>query len=111
MINKSISIFIFSMICFSISYADEPKIENWPNGKKKIESEMKNGLKNGKSMSWYENGAKESEEEFKDNIRNGKTIFWYENGKLRSDTEYKEGKINALSVHNENAGMFTLNSV
>ena len=40
---KKYLIFLSLTICFLNVRADESIIENWPNGKKKSEFEMKNG--------------------------------------------------------------------
>ena len=52
---------IVIIFCFSNVKADEPKIEYWPNGNKKSESEMKDGIENGKRIFWFKSGAKNIE--------------------------------------------------
>ena len=91
MFKKYQILFAFILICFSIVRADGVKIEKWPNGKKKSESQIKGGKANGKVSEWYENGNKKSECDYKDGEKHGKLITWYENGMKKDECEFKDG--------------------
>ena len=80
MFKKYLMLLTVVIFCTSIVRADEPLIYYWPNGKKKSEEEVKEGIENGKSTYWYESGSKKSEREIKDGKQNGITTIWYENG-------------------------------
>ncbi len=65
---------------------------NKSTGKKKMEGQYKNGLKNGKWTYWYGNGQKHSLFIYKNGKSHGKWTKWYENGKKKGEETYKDGK-------------------
>lgn len=92
MLKKSLILLVVELICFSIVRTEEPTITYWPNGKKRSETEYKDGKKNGKDIFWYDSGVKNIEAEYKDGKRTGKHIFWNRNGIKENETEYKNDK-------------------
>lgn len=60
-----------------------------PNGRLKMEIEMKDGLKNGKQKVYYRNGALESEMYFKEGALDGPYTTYHKNGKIKSSETYK----------------------
>jgi antitoxin component YwqK of YwqJK toxin-antitoxin module len=67
------------------------KRNDYENGQKIREGELKDGKKHGKWQYWYKNGVLEREEEFKDGRAHGKWKRWNKNGKKIAEGEFKEG--------------------
>lgn len=61
------------------------------NGKKRENSNYKNGLANGKFTLWYPNGQVEEEGEYLDGSLDGKVSHFDPKGKLVAEGIYKEG--------------------
>ena len=64
----------------------------YPDGQIRMEGEYKNGMKNGRWISYYNNGNRWSEGYYKKNINEGKTITWHENGQKYYQGYYKNGE-------------------
>jgi antitoxin component YwqK of YwqJK toxin-antitoxin module len=64
----------------------------YPNGNKKREGRVTNGLLDGKWKNYNANGSLTSEENYVDGKTDGKLLFYYENGKLKSETDYVAGE-------------------
>lgn len=67
-------------------------VRYWPNGKKRAESEYRDGKKHGKEITWYENGQKQAESEYRDGQLHGKRIMWNENGRKRNEGWFRYGQ-------------------
>jgi len=61
------------------------------NGEYAIQGEIKNGLKYGAHIQWYENGQKMSEVSYIDGKEEGIATAWYENGQKMMEINYKDG--------------------
>jgi uncharacterized protein len=61
----------------------------YPNGKKSMELDYENGMKNGKQIIYYPNGKISDEKNFLNNVYDGAVISYYENGKIQSVANYK----------------------
>lgn len=68
---------------------DGDYIENYPDGKVKIQGEMKNGTRNGTWQAFYPEGNKQSEIHYEDGKKNGKSATFYPNGRIRYVGYYK----------------------
>ena len=65
----------------------------YPNGKKQLEVNLKDGKPQGVYTRWHENGQKkEAEVNFKDGQKSGVQTLWGENGQKKSEGNYKDGK-------------------
>ena len=62
---------------------------NKSTGKKKMEGQYKNGLKNGRWTYWYENRQKKEEGTYKDGKKDGAIAEWYESGQKKYEGTYK----------------------
>jgi len=60
----------------------------WENGRKKIESNIVDGLYFGKRTKWYQNGKKYSEEFFTKNATRSKAILYHKTGEVKSIKNY-----------------------
>ncbi len=67
--------------------------EWYDNGQLRSESEMKNGIKNGKHKSYYPDGSLQAYGKFKDNKKNGTWRYYDENGKEIRKEKWKKGMI------------------
>jgi antitoxin component YwqK of YwqJK toxin-antitoxin module/Tfp pilus assembly protein PilF len=65
-----------------------------PNGNKKREGRIKDGIPDGKWKSYNRNGFVTSEENYTEGKKNGKTFTYFENGKIKTEVEYKDGVAN-----------------
>ena len=92
----------------SIQYGDiisetKSKIQRW-NSKGQILSEvnLKNGLNNGESLTWYDNGVLRSRSTYIDGLLNGDSTLWDENGNVATITPYKDSMPDGvmISFHN-----------
>ena len=61
------------------------------NGEYAIQGEIKNGLKYGAHIQWYENGQKMMEINYKDGNEDGKGTEWNEDGIISSEAIFKDG--------------------
>ncbi len=64
-------------------------ISYYSNGKKSMEIEYENGMKNGKQIIYYPNGSISEEKIFVNNMYDGTLISYYKNGKIRTVVDYK----------------------
>lgn len=62
------------------------------NGKKKSETEYRNGQAHGLEIMWHENGQKKSETEFKKGTKHGDETGWFDDGEMKMKRRFKEGK-------------------
>jgi len=67
-------------------------IKRYKNGVIEIRGMMKNGNRDGLWKSFYEDGTPWSETTFKDGIKNGKTTTWYPTGQMRYTGFYTNDK-------------------
>jgi len=85
---------------FETNYKDGKKngLETFwsENGQKWFEGNFKNGKQNGLITAWGENGQKLKETNYKDGKKNGLETFWYENGQKMTVENYKDGKQDGL---------------
>jgi antitoxin component YwqK of YwqJK toxin-antitoxin module len=68
------------------------EIQYYSNGKKKLEGEFEENIKDGKWIFYYENGEIWSQGFFKKGLRTGKTLVYHENGQIFYEGEYSEGQ-------------------
>ena len=68
-------------------------------GKKKVTiGQMKDGIKEGEWIDWYENGQKSFEKTYKYGKIDGLTIGWYQNGQKKEEGSFKDGKKDGLDT-------------
>ena len=67
-------------------------------GKKIVDGQYKDGIKDGLWTYWYENGQKKAEENYRYGKRDGLWIGWYENGQKRKEDHYRDGKVEGLWI-------------
>jgi len=68
------------------------EINYYPNGEIETEGELnEKGKKHGKWTYWYENGKKWIEENYSEDIRNGDYTEWYMSGEKSFNGEYSNG--------------------
>ena len=77
---------------------DEPYVEYYDNGQKKIERHFKDGKQDGLETVWYENGQKQAEAHLKNGEYDGRGTYWYENGQKQAEVHYKDGKEDGLGT-------------
>jgi antitoxin component YwqK of YwqJK toxin-antitoxin module len=89
-----------------VGYGQTQKIENWPNGQKKVSGSYKYAvpvsasaskedllksssqiIKVGKWQYWFENGQLQAEENYTDGTRTGVQKSWYSDGKHESEID------------------------
>ena len=70
----------------------EKHIEYWPNGKKRIEGLVRDGI-DVKMTEWHENGQKSGVGTYKDGKPCGIWTKWYENGQKHKEITFKDGKL------------------
>ncbi len=58
----------------------------------KLEVNYKDGMKDGKWITWYENGRKWTDRNYKDGKEDGKSTEWFANGQIKTEENYKDGK-------------------
>ena len=77
-----------------------------PNGKKYIEGNYKNGLREGYWASWYEDGTLWSEGEFRDGESHGKRTVFHPNGTLYYEGRFEKGKrVGLWKFYDENGNL------
>ena len=64
----------------------------YDSGQKKLETNHKDGMLDGKLTSWYESGQIKSENNYKDGKKDGKWTGWHENGQIAGDATFKDDK-------------------
>lgn len=62
--------------------------EDFPNGKKKVRAQFKEGKPNGEVKQWYDNGELESEVHYENGIRAGKETQYYPTGGKKTELNY-----------------------
>lgn len=68
------------------------KINYYPNGEKESEGELNEaGQKHGLWTSWHSNGKKWLEENYENDVRDGEFIEWYKSGDKSFTGEYENG--------------------
>ena len=60
--------------------------------------QIKNGLREGVSMTWYHNGKKTGEYYWKNGKKDGLSKRWYVNGRLKSEEIWDNGKIESVKM-------------
>ncbi|GAP42222.1 protein containing MORN repeat variant [Lentimicrobium saccharophilum] len=76
------------------------------NGKKYIEGNYKNGLREGYWASWYDDGTLWSEGEFRDGESHGKRSVFHPNGTLYYEGRFDMGKrVGVWKFYDENGGL------
>lgn len=71
-------------------------VEEHPNGKKKLEVQIKDGKFQGKIKEWAQNGTKVYEAEYDQGKQHGKELQWYATGKKKVELVYVEGEPNGI---------------
>jgi len=86
---------------------DGKLVEWFENGQKKLEAIYLKGKPHGKSSFYYKNGQLEQEVELQNGLRQGKEITWFENGQVWEKTNYHHDKADGISkVWANNGDMF-----
>ena len=62
------------------------------NGKIRLESHYKDGVKHGKETTWYQNGTPRKESNYKEGERHGEWISWDKDQKVLFHRNYDEGR-------------------
>jgi len=68
----------------------------YENGQKKVETNYKDGKREGLTIGWYKNGQKKAEENYKGGKPDGLVFGWYKNGQKKTEENYKGGKPDGL---------------
>ena len=63
------------------------------NGKKEVQSIIKEGKKDGLHTTWYENGRKRREANYSEGKMDGLSTEWYRNGRKKSEENFKNEKL------------------
>lgn len=86
---------VFTAVYGNKQEKDEPEkwVIRYENGNKKIEFELRSGVKHGRAKWWHENGKIKITGLYKNDKREGKWTSWDPDGKKYSETVYKVGKI------------------
>ena len=66
-------------------------VSYWPNGKKQVQKECRNGKLHGTLHTWYENGQEERRIEYQEGRENGEWLIWYLSGARKVAGEYRDG--------------------
>jgi antitoxin component YwqK of YwqJK toxin-antitoxin module len=72
------------------------EIHYHPNGSKSMEGTIKNGLREGEWISWYEDGKIWSKGNFKNGNRDGMGYVYFPSGKIQIEGPYIDGKRTGL---------------
>ena len=99
--------------------------ERYENGQIKSEGNLKDGIKDGKWVEYYESGKLRSVGKYKairpfiiengyidwnikegsfESVKTGKWVYYYENGQIKSEGKYKDGKKDGKWVGYDEAG-------
>ena len=81
-----------------IESIDEVYFEEKLNQKVRMVGSLKNGLKTGLWIFYYENGNEWRNEEYRDGKRDGKFLTYWENGKRRGDSKYKNDNFDGIFI-------------
>lgn len=65
--------------------------ETYANGNPRSQAQYKDGMLEGRSLSWYEDGTKESERYYEQGEKDGLHLGWWPNGKIRFEYQFKAG--------------------
>ena len=65
----------------------------YENGHKQVETNIKDGKRDGPETQWHENGQKREEINYKDGKWDGLWVVWYKNGQKKLEENYKNGKL------------------
>jgi antitoxin component YwqK of YwqJK toxin-antitoxin module len=85
-------LFLLPFIFFITQAFVGPDGKNHFEGKRfKVDFNMKQGMLNGKYVSYYSNGTKRAEGQFQNNMRAGLWSVWDSTGKLLTKRDYKNG--------------------
>jgi hypothetical protein len=66
--------------------------EKYPNGKLKVEFDLKDGFRDGDYMEYYDNGNVKIKGQYKKDHKNGVWKIYAENGKLMQKIKFEDGK-------------------
>ncbi len=67
--------------------------ENSTSGSKAMEGELKQGLKTGTWVTYYDNGQKMSEGNYTTNLKDGEWAYWEANSNMKGKEFYKNGNL------------------
>ena len=87
---------------------NNPYVEFYDNGNKRIEVEYKNSIKHGSSKSWYVSGQIEEQATFIDGKLDGEFTSWHENGAKHIKENYCNGELDGNSIHWHDNGQKSL---
>ncbi|MDD3875604.1 MAG: toxin-antitoxin system YwqK family antitoxin [Bacteroidales bacterium] len=98
-------ILIFLLVLVSCT---QTHTEYWENGDKKLEYSLKSGKKNGIEYGWFQNNRLQCQFEYKDGLLNGKAVTWYYNGNKESEEFYINNKLNGISTFWSETGILSI---
>ena len=70
----------------------------YENGQKQVETNIKDGKRDGPETQWHENGQKQMEINLKDGKPEGLATWWSENGQKEKEINYEDGKYEGLGT-------------
>ena len=70
----------------------------YENGHKQVETNIKDGKRDGPETQWHENGQKQFEINLKDGKPEGLATWWSENGQKEKEINYEDGKYEGLGT-------------
>lgn len=73
----------------------------YPNGKKHLFAEYRNGKTHGKNIFWRPDGTKKFDVDFRNDKKHGKALHWHANGQLASEADYIDGKREKITYWDE----------
>jgi antitoxin component YwqK of YwqJK toxin-antitoxin module len=68
-----------------------------PNGSRCKQTNLKDG--NGQELHWHTNGKKRENSNYKNGLANGKFTLWYPNGQVEEKGEYLDGSLSGKVSH------------
>ncbi len=92
-----------------VCYRNNKKNGTWvqydTKGSKRIlQTELRDGIKNGLQIEWYPSGQKKIEANFVDDKFDGLRTEYFENGKKKLETEYRRGQKNGKESQYKESG-------
>ncbi|WMJ72705.1 hypothetical protein RCC89_05940 [Cytophagaceae bacterium ABcell3] len=66
--------------------------EHYSNGQKKYSVSLKDGMKNGEEVSWFETGGVKEKLSFVNDTLNGTCTWWWKNGFVKQESMWRNGQ-------------------
>ena len=80
------------LVVFLVSCQDNREVTYYENGNVKLEVDLKEGIRNGKSTEYYEDGSIKSKALWSNDKLNGQATYYYNNGIVKSVVNWKENQ-------------------